>query len=792
MSRFLHGVGRAAYGKPWIFVLGWLALLVIVAAAVSLSDVRVSSGMKIPGTESQNVLDKLAAELPATAGGQGSVVFAVPEGQRLDSPERAGAIRAAAMAVYGLDDVIDPTAPAGASGAQGPQDTQAQSAQGQPGQQQGATSGAARYGPFMVDGAPLPGVLLSADGSVALFQFRFDKPIDVVADGTLAAVADEVAKAGNGTGISVMPSDTLSPFEPPIGAHEVLGLGVAAIVLVITLGSLIAAGLPLVTALIGVGIAVGGAYSLSSLVTVSETTPVLGLMVGLAVGIDYALFIVNRQRRLIFRQGLSAHEAAGRAVGTAGSAVFFAGLTVITALCALAVFGIAFLTTMALVAAAAVLLAVLIALTLLPALLGLVGERVCSPKARAAHQFKRDNDHHGFADRWVNGVARRRRVVIAAVVVGLMIAAVPMADMEFGVASGASANTDTAARQSYDAVSRAFGEGFNGPLLVVAEIDQPSATFTPSLLGELVQGLNGLEGVAMASLVGSSETRDLAVLSVAPESGPNDTATKDLVDRLRSPDSSIARTHHVTLGVTGMTAINADISTRLAEVFPVYIAIIIVLSLLILLVVFRSIIVPIKATLGFLLSITATFGLTTAIFQWGWLSELIGIDGGGPLVNFMPIIVTGILYGLAMDYEVFLVSSMRESYVHGSRGVDSVIDGFDQASRVVAAAAVIMVSVFSGFVMADDIMIKQVGFALAAGILVDAFVIRMTLVPAVMAVFGEKAWWMPAWLQRILPNLDVEGDRLIARIDPLHAAPAGGADGGRAQAIVAESLPDEA
>jgi RND superfamily putative drug exporter len=747
--------------------------------------------MKIPGTQSQDVLDKLAEELPAMAGGQASVVFAVPEGQRLDTPERAGAIRAAAIAVYGLDVVVDPTTLAGGNGARGPQGAQAQSAQGDPDQRQGAAGGAVPYGPLLVDGAPVPGVLLSADGSVALFQFRFNKQLDAVADSTLATVVDEVEKAEGGTGISAMPSDTLNPFEPPIGAHEVLGLGVAAIVLVLTLGSLIAAGLPLVTALIGVGIAVGGAYALSSVITVSESTPVLGLMVGLAVGIDYALFIVNRQRRIIFRQGLSAREAASRAVGTAGSAVFFAGLTVVTALVALSVFGIAFLTTMALVAAAAVLLAVLIALTLLPALLGLVGERVCSPKARTRHHIKRENDHRGLADRWVNGLVRRRWVVIVAVVVGLTIVAVPMADMEFGTPSGASANTDTSSRQSYDAVSRAFGEGFNGPLLVVAETNHRSAGFTPSLLGEIVQDLDGLEGVAMASLVGSNEARDIAVLSVVPESGPNDRATKDLVDRLRSPDSSIVRAHYVTLGVTGMTAINADISTRLAEVFPAYIAIIVVLSLVILLFVFRSIIVPVKATLGFLLSIVATFGLTTAIFQWGWFSSSFGIDTGGPLINFMPIIVTGILYGLAMDYEVFLVSSMRESYVHGYRGVDSVIDGYDQASRVVAAAAVIMVSVFSGFIFADDIMIKQVGFALAAGILIDAFIIRMTLVPAVMAVFNERVWWLPVWLQRTLPNLDVEGDRLIEEIESRDVMQFNGATGGRAGGIAAEALPDE-
>ncbi|WP_020430111.1 MMPL family transporter, partial [Paenibacillus riograndensis] len=539
---------------------------------------------------------------------------------------------------------------------------------------------------------------------------------------------------------------------------------VAAVVLFITLGSVVAAGLPLITALLGVAISVGGAFALSNLIQMNDITPILAVMIGLAVGIDYSLFIVNRQRRLILDEKLSAREAASRAVGTAGSAVFFAGLTVIIALCGMLVIGIGFLSTMALVAAVSVLVNVLLALTLLPALLGLVGERICTAKARTKKAASGNNAHHGFSHRWANATVKYRWVIIILVVLVLGTAAIPVTKMELGIPSGASANLDTPARQSYDIISKGFGEGFNGPLLLVAEPKNPSGKISLETLGKLVQGLQMHDNVTLVSPMGVNATGDIAIISLIPKTGPTDTETRELVQELRDPASSLASGNELTLGVTGFTAINIDMSSKLSDAFPVYIGIIVILSLIILLLVFRSVIVPIKATVGFILSVLATFGLTTAVYQWGWLHSLFGFDTGGPLLSFMPILVTGILYGLAMDYQVFLVSSMREAYVHGRHGKESVVHGYDLASRVVLAAGIIMVSVFAGFIFAPDAMIKQIGFALAFGILIDAFIIRMTLVPAVMAVFGDKAWWLPKWLDRLLPNLDVEGDKLIAKL----------------------------
>ncbi|CAM4099161.1 MMPL family transporter [Saccharibacillus endophyticus] len=831
MSKFLYRLGKSAYSKPWLFIGGWVVVLALVISLLGINGVSVSSEMKLEGTESQKVLDQLAEVQPEASGGQGSVVFVAPEGESLNTPERLAAIQEAVNEVYGLDQVLNAPELAAqamaqaqaqaAQGAAGMGDTSAGAAQGadaaaqqgaegaagndadaqqgaemaQPGAagtdadaqqgaaatdpaagaQQGAAAGSAELPPYtqlVVDGMPVIGVTVANDGSAALFQFQFTVQQSAISDEVKESVINTVEGVADETGLKALPSESLLPLDIPIGTNEVYGLVVAVIVLIMTLGSVVSAGLPLVVALFGVGIGVGGAYALSTYLSMSSITPVLALMVGLAVGIDYALFIINRQRRLIFDQGLSAKEAASRSIGTAGSAVFFAGLTVIIALCGLLVIGITFLSTMALVASVTVLLNVLIALTLLPALLGLIGERICSRKARdkeAANQASRAQKQSKA--RWIHGVIKFRWPVILLIVVVLGVAAIPALKMDLAIPSAASADLDTAKRQSYDAISKSFGEGFNGTLLIVAE-SANGEDVTPQTLGALTQGIQQVDNVSVVSPLGISENGKLALFSVIPKTGPNDEATKDLVTTLRDENAALSADNGIKLGVTGVTAVNIDMSAKLAEVFPIYVGIIVVLSLIILLLVFRSIVVPIKATVGFLLSILATFGLTTAVFQWGWLHDLFAFDTAGPILSFMPIMVTGILYGLAMDYQVFLVSSMRESYVHGHRGNDSVIHGYGQASRVVLAAAVIMVAVFAGFIFTHDIMIKQIGFALAIGILIDAFVIRMTLVPAVMSLFGDKAWALPKWLDKILPNLDVEGDKLIEELKAQEAAEA--------------------
>jgi len=747
----LYRLGKFAYRAKGRVLLVWLVILVGVGVAVGLNPPQTSTEFRIEGTASQEVLDQLERDLPQTTGASANVVFVAPQGERVDTPERVAAISGAIDKIDANDSVVtqDP------SEAPAPDEAMAQAS---------APAGEVKMGPLMDGETPVAGVTVSSDGRVAMVTIQLaDQPMSLPAGATDDIVA--AAETAEASGLTVLPSSDLTQeMVAPFGPHEAFGLGIAAVVLLLTLGSLVVAGLPLLTAIVGVMVGVGGAYALSSVIPMSSVTPVLALMIGLAVGIDYALFIVNRARRLVLEKRLSAHEATGRAVGTAGSAVFFAGLTVLVSLAGLSIVGIKFLTVMALVAAGTVAIAVLVALTLLPALLGAVGERLVSPKQRAkfaaAERERGDADSHGPATRWATFVAKHRKVVAVAVVGVLGLLAVPVSSMDLNLPSAGTANHDTPARQSYDATSAGFGEGFNGPLLVVASLDAP---VTPETMTHVRDTLAGVDNVSAVIPGATSQDGTTVTFTVLPTQGPNDATTRDLVHVLRG--DAVATAAGADLGVTGVTAINIDMSKVLGDALVPYLAIIVVISLVILMLVFRSVFVPITATLGFVLTIGAALGVTTAVFQWGWFQDVIGLDTPGPILSFLPIIVTGILYGLAMDYQVFLVSSMRESHVHGYPGVRGVIHGFQGAARVVVAAGIIMISVFSGFIFGDDAMIKQIGLTLSVGILIDAFVVRMTLIPAVMAIAGERAWWLPRWLEARLPNLDVEGDKLVRSLE---------------------------
>ena len=757
MSTLLYRLGSLAYRARGRVLAIWLVVLVAVGALLAINPPQTSTEFSIPGTASQEVMDQLEKEIPSSSGTSVSVVFEAPEGQRVDTAERTAAIQQVVKDVHTSDYVVKEQA-SGDSG--GTADADLQKAM--------APAGDVTMQPLMTgkgaDATVVDGVTVSTNGRVAMLQFQLtDNPMSLP-DGATDAIVASADKAQD-AGLTVLPSSDLTQkMESPMGPREVVGLVIAAIVLLVTLGSLRLAGMPLLTAIVGVGVGVGGAYALSSVIDMTSMTPILALMIGLAVGIDYALFITNRARRLILDKGLAAHEAVGRAVGTAGSAVFFAGLTVVVSLSGLSIIGISFLTTMALVAAGTVIIAVLVALTLLPALLGFVGERLVTPKQREKNAAKAaahpEGATHGPATRWAQGIAKRPAWVTVGVVVVLAALAVPFTKMDLNLPSSGTANTGTVERQSYDAVTAGFGEGFNGPLLVVASGDDALGAQGITSVKEALAGVDHVTAVIPGAV---SEDGRTATFTVVPDAGPTADSTIDLVHALRAP--ALASTAGADLGVTGVTAMNIDMSKVLSDALIPYVAIIVVISLVILLLVFRSLYVPVTATLGFVLTIGASLGATTALFQWGWLKDLFGFDTAGPVLSFLPIIVTGILYGLAMDYQMFLVSSMRESHVHGHPGVAGVVDGFRGAARVVVAAAIIMISVFSGFIFGDDTMIKQIGFALAFGILIDAFVVRMTLIPAVMALAGEKAWWLPKWLDKILPNLDVEGDKLVKRLE---------------------------
>lgn len=614
-----------------------------------------------------------------------------------------------------------------------------------------------------------PSVLVSADGTTAVATVQLTEQVSDLPAGALDGLLADVRQAAAPAGLDTAASSALQPLEPPLGGHEMIGLGVAAVVLLVTLGSLLLAGLPILTALLGVLIGVGGAYALSANFEMTTSTPALGLMLGLAVGIDYALFLVHKQRSLRTRLGLDPVEATARATATAGGAVVFAGTTVIIALLGLITLGMGFVTTMALTAAVTVALAVALSVTAVPALLGLIGERARAPRRDPAGP-RHDTTFGRAAQRWLDVVTARPVATIVVVVLGLGALAVPAFAMHLGMPSGAVAQPGSAARVAYDGVTRTLGEGANAPL-VVALTPEPGTEVDQELLETWQAGLADRDGVANVQLMGTSQDAGLVLFTVVPQSGPTDQATADLVEELRdsSPPERVER-----VGVTGLTALNVDLTEALAAAIPVYLAIVAALSLLVLLLVFRSIVVPVVATAGFLLSIGATMGLVVTAFGNDDFTWLAGVDRAGPVLSFLPIMATGILYGLAMDYQVFLGTSVREEHVHGATARRAVVDGFHHASRVVLAAAVIMISVFAGFVLSSDTTIRQFGFALAAGILIDAFLIRMTLIPAVLHLTGERAWWIPRWLDKLLPEVDVEGSRLkptVAAAAPVPPVP---------------------
>jgi RND superfamily putative drug exporter len=531
--------------------------------------------------------------------------------------------------------------------------------------------------------------------------------------------------------------------------------------------------MPLITAIGGVAVALLGLRGLAAVTSISSTAVTLAVMIGLAVGIDYALFIMTRHRAQLVA-GLAAAASAALAVGTAGTAVVFAGCTVIIALAALSVVGIPFLTVMGLAAAGTVLLAVLIAITLVPAIFGLLGTRLTPrPGSRAARLAER-TAHAGDAGggqrrgirptlgaRWLGGITRHPVVALAGSVLVLLALAVPALKLSLALPDNGYAATGTTQRTAFDTVSADFGPGFNGPLLVLADLGHPA---TPAAAAHTADGvaarLQAFPGVTAVSAPQLDRAGTAALIQVVPATAPSASATAGLVTGIRGQAGAIERATGASVAVTGTTAINVDVSAKLSSALAPFAAIVVGLSLLLLMIVFRSFLVPVKAAAGFLLSIAASFGATVAVFQWGWLAGLLGVPAAGPVVSFLPIIVIAVLFGLAMDYEVFLATRIREDYVHGGDPKRAIVTGGGASARVVVAAAIIMTSIFASFVLPDDAIIKPIAFALAIGVACDALLVRMTAVPAVLALAGRKAWYLPRWLDRLLPNLDVEGASL--------------------------------
>ena len=776
MAKFLYCLGRGAATRAWAAVITWIVLLGLAGGAFAAFGGTLSNSFEIPGTETQQLADRLADELPEANQGMGTVVYSTEDGSEFTDEQKAeiGEALDAAADVDGMASAMNPF------DAQADLDDQRdqieQGAEQLPQLIELRDSGrldAAVQAGMLPEGTTAESVtqqeqqlqvgqdtmdmmgdygFVSPEGSTAVATVNFDEDQMSIEQSTkddlMAALDDHPVE-----GVQMDYSTEIAQEMSAMGAGEIVGVVVAVVVLLIMLRTAVGAALPVLTAFVGVGFSTMLALSLSGQVQMASVTPMLGVMLGLAVGIDYSLFLLNRYRTEL-RRGTEVTEAIGLATGTAGSAVAFAGMTVMIALIGLSVTGIPFLALMGAVAALAVLVAVLITLTLTPALLGLVGKRLLPKSQRDVTVDEAEHVKTPLA-------VRRPLPVLLAAVAALAILAIPMGSMRLGLPDGSTEPQDSTQYRAYETVAEDFGAGKNGPMTVVADLpedaDEQSAQELQLAVGQEVSELDDVASVVPSPIDVDS---GMALLQVVPESGPSDEATETLVDDIRGLSGNLESAGDPTIGVAGTTAANIDVSQVLSDALPVYLVVVVVISMVLLILVFRSILVPVIASLGFLLSLLAAFGAVVAVYQWGWLSWLFNVTEPGPVLSFLPTLMVGILFGLAMDYQLFLVTGMREAHVHGYPARTAVVRGMVGGRAVVTAAAIIMTSVFAGFIFSHMAMIRPMGFGLAIGVLLDAFLVRMTIIPALMTLLGEKAWWFPRWLDRILPNVDVEGESL--------------------------------
>lgn len=750
MGKFLDRAGSFFFRKKWWVVGFWVLVLAIVGGCAAIFYQAPSSAISIPGTPAQAAIDRVDALFPNSGNGSGDLVFHTTAKPISAYQAAIEASLAKVKSVAGVVNVVSP---------------------------------------FINPQA------MSSDGKTAYAIVQFSQGTGEIDKSTL----DQIADIGNNlsassSGLEVERNGALVVSVPELfGATEVIGLLIAMLVLFLTFGALISAGMPLLNAVLGVGISIAGIFALSQAINANSTTPALSSMLGLAVGIDYSLFIISKYRNLLL-EGYSPEKAVGKAIGTAGNAVVFAASTVIIALAALSVVNIPFMTTMGLAGAASIAVAALIALSLTPALLAVAGNKLFSRKVAqqiAAAQEKGPSDRHTvshttFWYRWGQQITKRPiiGILLGVVVVGFL--AFPVTDLTLGLPNDQYAAATTTQHKAYDLLSNAFGVGYNAPLAVLVENVPPVTAFdrmgvqsmltsqaqkqgnvSPAQLQAEIAQYSNLAEVGKISLV-MAKLPDVKVatpalvtadgknglIQIIPNSAPSDQKTSDLINYLRNNQAQATGNPNVKLEVTGYTALQDDINKKLADALPVYLLVVVGLSLVLLLLAFRSILVPIKATLGFLFSVMAMFGTTVAVFQWGWF----GLASPAPIISFIPIIGTGILFGLAMDYEFFLVSSMHDVYAKSHNAKLAVEAGFSLGAKVVTAAAAIMVSVFAGFAGSSDSNIKVFGLSLAVGVFVDAFIVRMTIIPGVMTLLGKSAWWLPSWLDKVLPHLSIEGE----------------------------------
>lgn len=713
MATLLYRLGHFSVRNRRKVLGAWLIGLVLLGVIAQAAGGETSTEFSIPGTESQEAIDLLQERFPAQSGDSARVVIASDDGSPLD-PAQLTAISAE---LSELPEVLGASDPA-ATGS------------------------------------------ISPDGDIAFSTVQYAVDAISVEDSSYEALL-EAAESIEADGLQVeLGGGVVAVHEQAHSStSELIGLAVAVVVLLFAFGSVIAMGLPLITALIGLGIGLTGISLMSAFVDLSETAPVLATMIGLAVGIDYALFIVTRHRQNL-ADGLDVEEAAARANATAGGAVVFAGMTVVIAIGGLAVVGIPFLTVMGLAAAATVFVAVLVAISLLPAMLGFAGENIDRFTLPGMKAKTSSAGEVTLGTKWAEKVTHHPVLSLVGGLVAMLLLAVPALSLRLGTPDDGTQPEGNTQREAYDLLAEGFGPGFNGPLTVV--VDLTAASDRDAAVAAVTTAIEADAGIASVSPANRNEAGDTAVISATPTTGPADKATEDLVNRLRGDGlRDVEADTGAAVSLTGSTASNIDISDKMLSALPVFMILVIGLTLVLLMVVFRSIVVPIKAAIAILLSIASSFGVLVAVFQWGWLKDLIGLETTVPIISFLPLLMFAILFGLSMDYEVFIMTRIREEYSKSGEARASVLTGLGASARVISAAAIIMVSVFGSFVLGDDPTIKMFGIGLSAAVLLDATVVRMVIVPAVMTLFGDRAWWYPAWLDRITPNVDVEGEQLM-------------------------------
>ncbi|MEC1337733.1 MMPL family transporter [Bacillus velezensis] len=706
MSGFLYKLGGWSARNRLKMISAWLVILIAsVVIAISLKP-AFSDDMSIPDTPSEKAMDMIQKEF-SKGPDKGSirVIFGAEDGKKLTSKPEKQAIEETLKKIKTDHSV------------------------------------ASIANPFETG-------TISKDGSVVYADITYKKAADDITDASVSHMKHSLSAAGDKGLQTELSGDVPGAGVEVGGVSEIIGVVLAFVVLAITFGSLVIAGLPIVTALIGLGVSVALTLIGTQFFTIASVSLSLSGMIGLAVGIDYALFIFTKHRQFL-GEGLQKNESIAKAAGTAGSAVVFAGLTVIVALCGLTVVGIPFMSAMGLTAALSVLMAVLASVTLVPAVLSVAGKRMIPTSNK-----KKEKKSAG-TNAWGRFVTKRPILLSIFSIILLAVISLPAMHLELGLPDAGMKAKDTPDRRAYDLLSKGFGEGFNGKLTIVADAKDVKGNKNEAFQ-DAVNEMKDLHNVASVTPAMPNEKGDYAIITAVPETGPNDTATKELVQDIRK----LSDKNGIRMLVTGSTAVNIDISDRLNDAIPEFAILIVGFAFVLLTVVFRSLLVPLAAVLGFLLTMTATLGLSVFVLQDGHFTGLLSIPEKGPILAFLPILAIGILFGLAMDYQVFLVSRMREEYVKTKNPIQAIHAGLKHSGPVVTAAGLIMIFVFAGFVFAGDSMIKSMGLAMTFGVLFDAFIVRMTIIPSVMKLMGHAAWYLPKWLDKIIPNVDIEGHKL--------------------------------